>query len=214
MQSRISIVSAGSKASSSRKSPAAGGRRSSVGRRGSQIILPVLPTVNVEEDQSKQEQAQNVKIATIAPEILTPPGKALVRSWNPQEDYFELRIWASSPLQKGPRVVLTAADAKARSTVPRRNRQWEGTVRTLARTAGNLEGAHEESWWATCSDVARHARFGLNEQLDTVLADLRRFNLEDTNDDPDLFKFCHKHSHGGFMLLDCVGKELGTPVRY
>ncbi|CAE7778118.1 unnamed protein product [Symbiodinium sp. CCMP2456] len=211
MTSRNSIVS---NASSSKKSPTAG-RRSSVGRRGSQTqtILPVLPVANLDELEGHESKTEAVKLVTVAPEILTRPEKALVRNWNPEEDYFELRIWGSSPLRRGPKLVLTAAD-KAAKHVPRRDRRWEGTVRTFARTFGNLEGAHEESWSAACSNVARHARFGLNEQLDAILAALRRMRAEDTDRDPDFFKYCPKHCQPGLMILDCVGKELGTPARY
>ncbi|CAE7694710.1 unnamed protein product [Symbiodinium sp. CCMP2592] len=209
MTSRASIVS---NASSSKKSPTAG-RRSSVGRRGSQTILPVLPVANLDEDEGHEAKTEPVKLVTVAPEILTRPEKALVRNWNPEEDYFELRIWGSSPLRRGPKLVLTAAD-KAAKHVPRRDRRWEGTVRTFARTYGNLEAAHEESWSAACSNVARHARFGLNGELDAILAALRRMRAEDTDRDPDFFKYCPKHCQPGLMILDCVGKELGTPARY
>jgi len=184
-----------------------------VGRRGSQTILPVLPVANLDEDEGDEAKTEPVKLVTVAPEILTRAEKALVRNWNPEEDYFELRIWGSSPLRRGPKLVLTAADKAARH-VPRRDRRWEGTVRTFARTYGNLEGAHEESWSAACSNVARHARFGLNEELDAILAALRRMRAEDTDRDPDFFKYCPKHSQPGLMILDCVGKELGTPARY
>eukprot|EP00439_Symbiodinium_sp_Y106_P023281 s8_g2.t2 len=195
MTSRASIVSS---ASSSKKSPTAG-RRSSVGRRGSQTILPVLPVANLDDDEGDEAKTEPVKLVTVAPEILTRAEKALVRNWNPEEDYFELRIWGSSPLRRGPKLVLTAADKAARH-VPRRDRRWEGTVRTFARTYGNLEGAHEESWSAACSNVARHARFGLNEELDAILAALRRMRAEDTDRDPDFFKYCPKHSQPGYAM--------------
>lgn len=173
-----------------------------------QVVLPALPVV-VQDDEEPEmvKQSPKVEMATLVPDFLVPAPKAVVRGWSAEDDHFEVRIWTTSPLKKSPKALTEPPKPYEFD-----NSAWQGQVQSLKQTFEDLEEVHEESLWHLRADTAWHARVSLNEDLDKVQAELRRLQQTDV-EHIDFFKYCRSYRQGGFMLLDCIGKELGIRER-
>ncbi|CAJ1447623.1 unnamed protein product, partial [Effrenium voratum] len=213
MQMSVPEESVGSESGTPRN-----GRRMSTRRKSSQHSqLPQLPTLErlpsaVPEESGGGLASHSASVApeaaaiSVAPDVLMPAHKAMVRGWTPEDsDHFELRIWTTTRLKRGPELIKMEEEPREAQVDP----YWQGRVSTVREAFNLLETAHEASLWTQRADVAWNARVGLNKDLDLVLADLRKLQ-QMQKPETDFFKYCNKYSLGGFTLLDCVGKELGT----
>ena len=175
------------------------GGRGSIQRQANLCVLPPVALDQCFEPGSKP--------AILVPDFLIPPETATVRGWSAEDDHFEVRFWSTSPLQKSPKILT-----ESKKPVEFDNSLWRNHVHSVKQTFEHLEEVHEESLWQARADTAWHARVSLNEDLDKVQAELRRLQQADIGYS-DFFKYCRSYRRGGFMLLDCIGKELGVRER-
>ena len=184
-------------------------RRGSAYERRTSTALPPLPVVDEPREEAPETKVLATQaLSTLVPEILITPQQAVVRGWGCEDDHFEVRVWTTSPLKKRPEVLTEPKALEATDSS-----QWNHHLSVLKKTFQRLEEAHEESTWYMRADVAWHARVNLNEDLDVVQGELRRGLMSQDTGTTDFFKYCRSYRQGGFMLLDCIGNELGTRER-
>eukprot|EP00438_Fugacium_kawagutii_P025264 Skav211125 [mRNA] locus=scaffold3631:103347:105007:- [translate_table: standard] len=91
-------------------------RRGSIQGRKTSVLLPQLSVkdeaLHPEVLPSDAAELALDPLSTLVPDLLVPPNKSQVRGWSSEDDHFEVRVWASCPLQRRP-VLLTEPKAVA-----------------------------------------------------------------------------------------------------
>jgi len=165
-----------------------------------------------EKRSNKGKASDFIKVIRPDPEVIMDGAHSRIwGGWQSKNvDQFELRLWTSSPLSKGP---AWLGGEVQQPKIYDESQTAHARLARLTLQHKEMINTAESVLWKTCDTISWQARQVMNAEVDPIALEIKRLDRGTDRESAYAFSHCHRWglAEGKCVLLDCVGKELGIP---